>query len=56
MKKKTYITPSTVTWRLPEEELLAGSVTSSDTDMTFGGYDTDGVIDPYSRSLGNLLE
>ena len=56
MKKKIYSTPATVTCQLPEEEILAGSVTSSDADITFGGYDNSGAIDPYSRSFSNLLE
>ena len=53
MKKKTYIRPSAEVLRRMEDELLDGSVFSStdDIDITFGGFDDSGSLDPCSREF-----
>lgn len=53
MKKTIYIRPTAEVWCLMEEELLAGSAFSSteDIDITFGGFDDNGSLDPCSREF-----
>ena len=52
VNKKKYTIPAIEVMEAMEEEgLLAGSVTSEDTGLDFGGTDKDGVLDPLSRIL-----
>lgn len=51
MKRKEYMTPSIELIDMDAQTLLAGSVTSVDPEIGFGGVDENGDLDP-SAPLG----
>ena len=47
--KKTYIMPAASLMEAEVEQMLAGSVTSDDLNIGYGGVDTNGSLNPEAK-------